>query len=90
MTNKPNEPSTYPELIVLAAEAAGVTPDDVAAAIKCALDLLPEKPTVSERAEVYVTWLDPVARPLAEAGNLSVDHVCLALVASLQVTEGAK
>ena len=79
----------HPELIVIAAELVGVSPDELANAIKCALDLLSEKPTAAERAEIYATWLDPISRPMAEAFDLPIDEIHRALVASLQQADPA-
>jgi hypothetical protein len=81
---------THPELIILAAAAAGVSPDEAASAIKCALDLLSAKPTRAERTEIYATWLDPISRPLAESMDLPIDEVHRALVASLQQVDPAR
>jgi hypothetical protein len=73
-----------PELIIIAAELAGVSTEDLTRAILCALDLLSDKPTREERAEIYRTWMDPMSRPMAEAFDLPIDEVHRALVASLQ------
>lgn len=80
-------PREIPELIVTAAEHAGVAPEDAEGAIRCALDLLSQKPTRDERTEIYRTWLDPISRPLAEAMDLPLDEVHRALVASLQLSD---
>lgn len=76
-----------PELIQMAAESAGVSAENVEAAIRCALDLLSKRPTRDERDEIYRTWLDPISRPLAEAMELPIEEVHRALVASLQLSD---
>jgi hypothetical protein len=77
---------TKPEIITNAAKAAGVTEDQIEAAIRATLALITDRMNPAERIEIYETWLDPIARPLSESTGLALGTVQRALVAAVQWT----
>jgi hypothetical protein len=83
----PADQSEYPELIRMAAEHSGVEPDEIVAAIKLTLELLQGRPSQDERKAIYARWLEPVSGPLAEALDMPIETVHLALVGQVQAMD---
>jgi hypothetical protein len=93
----------YPELLHQAAEAAGVTVEEVHDAIRAVLELLPTLQNSSTDSHlilpfpliksidtvqaIYDQWLKPIAQPLADSTGLEIEKVYRALVGAVQWTK---